>query len=230
MAAPLILVVEDESKTAEALRLYLEHDGFVVRHVGDGRAALAAIAGEEPALVVLDLMLPQVDGLEVCRRVRLESRVPILMLSARTAEEDILAGLELGADDYVTKPFSPRTLVARVHAILRRAGPIDGVAERAITHGPLVLDRDRHKVTRSGIDCALTPREFRLLEVFMGAPGRAFTRDELVARAFGEEYEGFDRTVDVHVAHLRRKIEDDPATPRRVVTVFGVGYRYEGAS
>ena len=236
MGEPRILIVEDERKAAEALRLYLEHAGFAVAWAADGVTGLAAIERDAPALVVLDLMLPRLDGLEVCRRARRVSRVPILMLSARAAEDDILEGLSIGADDYVTKPFSPRTLVARVQALLRRAaaGPGSGSGgpdpASAIAHGALVLDRASHRVTLGGADCALTPREFRLLEALMAAPGRAFTRDELVARAFGDDYEGFDRTVDVHVAHLRRKIEDDPASPRRIVTVFGVGYRCEVVS
>jgi DNA-binding response OmpR family regulator len=227
MASPLILIVEDERKTAEAIGLYLEHEGFRTSRAGDGAAALEIVALERPDLVVLDLMLPRVDGLEVCRRLRADyGALPILMLTARASEDDVLKGLEIGADDYVTKPFSPRTLVARVRALLRRSAG-GRAADRGIVHGALALDPASHRVTLGGRERALTPREFRLLAVFMAAPGRAFTRDELVARAFGDEYEGFDRTVDVHVAHLRRKIEDDPAAPRRIVTVFGVGYRYE---
>ena len=232
MATPLILIVEDERKTAEAIGLYLEHEGFRTLRAADGAAALESIARDRPDLVVLDLMLPRVDGLEVCRRIRAgDDPVPILMLTARASEEDVLAGLELGADDYMTKPFSPRTLVARVRALLRRAAVATAPAGLApappLAHGALVLDEASHRVTLHGGACALTPREFRLLAVFMAAPGRAFTREELVSRAFGDDYEGFDRTVDVHVAHLRRKVEDDPAAPRRITTVFGLGYRYE---
>ena len=233
MPAPSILIVEDEAKTAGTIALYLEHDGFRTLRAADGAAALAAVEREGPDLIVLDLHLPRLDGLEVCRRLRAAGRtLPVLMLTARASEDDVLAGLEIGADDYVTKPFSPRTLVARVRALLRRAGDATAAGATAtpakpLVHGRLVLDPASHRVTRDGRDCALTPREFRLLAAFMDSPGRAFTRDELVARAFGDDYEGFDRTVDVHVGHLRRKIEDDPSVPRRIVTVFGVGYRYE---
>jgi DNA-binding response OmpR family regulator len=219
-----ILVVDDERKIVESCRLYLEHAGFEVVCAYNGEQALAEARDVRPDLVVLDLMLPRVDGLEVCRRLRAGSQVPILMLTARSTEEDKLLGLGLGADDYLTKPFSPRELVARVRAILRRAPP----AGAALRFGAFEIDAERHEVRRGGEPVTLTPREFDLLAALARAPGRAFTRARLVEAAFGEDSEVLERTVDAHVMNLRRKIEDDPAAPRLVVTVPGVGYRFAG--
>jgi DNA-binding response OmpR family regulator len=220
-----ILVVEDDPKTAETLRLYLEHAGFEVTLAYNGRQGLEEAARVAPDLVVLDLMLPQVDGREVCRRLRASGDVAIVMLTARSTEDDTLAGLALGADDYVTKPFSPRELVARVETVLRRA---PSTAAARLASGDLELDPVRHEARRGGVPLALTPREFRLLETFLRSPGRAFTREQLVQAAFGDDWAGLDRTVDVHVRNLRHKIEVDPASPRRIATVTGVGYRWEG--
>jgi DNA-binding response OmpR family regulator len=219
-----ILVVDDERKIVESCRLYLEHAGFEVVSAYNGEQALAEARESRPDLIVLDLMLPRVDGLEVCRRLRAGSRVPILMLTARSTEEDKLTGLSLGADDYLTKPFSPRELVARVRAILRRAPP----AGTPLCFGALEIDPERHEVRQRGRPVALTPREFDLLLALARAPGRAFTRARLVEAAFGPGSEVLERTVDAHVMNLRRKIEDEPAEPRFVVTVTGVGYRFEG--
>ncbi len=219
-----VLVVDDEKKIVESCRLYLEHAGFEVACAYNGAQALEEARAAPPDLVVLDLMLPRVDGLEVCRRLRAESDVPILMLTARATEEDKLLGLGLGADDYLTKPFSPRELVARVRAILRRAPPA-GVPLR---FGRLEIDVERHEARLDGRPVALTPREFDLLLVLARAPGRAFSRARLVEAAFGADSEVLERTVDAHVMNLRRKIEDGPAAPRFVVTVPGVGYRFEG--
>jgi DNA-binding response OmpR family regulator len=221
---PLILVVDDDAKTALAVRLYLEHAGCEVASASDGRQALARAESEpRPDLVVLDLMLPGLDGLEVCRRLREISDVPIIMLTARSTEEDRLEGLELGADDYVIKPFSPRELAARVRAVLRRLpGASDGPPLRL---GELMVDPARHEVRWSGRQVELTPREFRLLETLARAPGRAFSRAELIERAFGADSEALDRTIDAHVANLRRKLEEGSATPSPIETVFGVGYR-----
>jgi DNA-binding response OmpR family regulator len=219
-----ILVVDDEKKIVESCRLYLEHAGFEVVCAYNGEQALEEARESRPDLIVLDLMLPRVDGLEVCRRVRAGSPVPILMLTARSTEEDKLAGLNLGADDYLTKPFSPRELVARVRAILRRAPP----AGMPLRFGALEVDFDRHEVRLSGERVALTPREFDLLAALARAPGRAVTRARLVEAAFGADSDVLERTVDAHVMNLRRKIEKDPAAPRFVVTVPGVGYRFAG--
>lgn len=228
MAKSRVLVVDDDPKTIASLRLYLEHAGFDVAVATDGRQAIArARAAPTPDLIVLDLMLPLVDGLTVCRTLRSESDVPIIMLTARTTEEDRLEGLDLGADDYVPKPFSPRELVARVRAVLRRApgGASDGPP---IKVGRLTIDPARREVKVGAKAVELTPREFRLLEALARAPGRAMTREELVERAFGPDYEALDRTIDAHVMNLRRKIEPDPADPTYIQTVFGVGYRFVG--
>jgi len=228
VAKSRILVVDDDPKTVSSLRLYLEHAGFEVAAAADGRQALArARSNPSPDLIVLDLMLPHVDGLTVCRTLRGESDVPIILLTARTTEEDRLEGLDLGADDYVPKPFSPRELVARVRAVLRRT-PAGLVDARPIRAGRLTIDPARREVKVGTKPVELTPREFRLLEVLARAPGRAFTREELVERAFGPDYEALDRTIDAHVMNLRRKIEPDPAAPTYIQTVFGVGYRFAG--
>jgi DNA-binding response OmpR family regulator len=223
-----ILVVEDDKPTAESIRLYLEHGGFDVTLAFNGRQALDELESEPPDLVLLDLMLPQIDGREVCRRVRAGGDVPIIMVTARSTEDDRLEGLDLGADDYVTKPFSPRELVARVKTVLRRTSGARSSGPLAC--GPFTLDLERHVARREGAELALTPREFRLLEAFMRAPGRAITREALVERAFGADYAGLERTVDAHVMNLRRKIEKDPAAPRFLITVLGVGYRFTDGS
>ena len=226
---PRILVVDDDAKTVASVRLYLEHAGFQVAEAVDGREALRiARANPTPDLIVLDLMLPGMGGLEVCRRLREESRVPIIMLTARSTEEDRLEGLDLGADDYVVKPFSARELAARVRAVLRR-GQIEDAAGPPIRIGGLVIDPGRHQVTVRGVSASLTPREFRLLEVMARAPGRAFSRAELVERAFGVHSEALDRTIDAHLVNLRRKVEVDPASPTLIETVYGVGYRLRSA-
>jgi DNA-binding response OmpR family regulator len=219
-----ILVVDDDRKTVDLIKLYLEKDGYRVQVAYDGHQALE-MSRRGPDLIVLDLMLPAVDGLDVCRIVRAESKVPVIMLTARTTEEDRLAGLDTGADDYITKPFSPRELVARVRAVLRRVG--DGDREpRALEHDGLLVDFIRHEVRLRGEIVHLTPREFNLLATLAREPGRAFSRLELLERVFGYNYEGFERTLDVHVMHLRKKIERDPSNPDYVLTVYGRGYKF----
>jgi DNA-binding response OmpR family regulator len=220
-----ILVVEDDERTSASLALYLRHAGYDVTIAANGRDALAQAARRRPSLIVLDLMLPGADGLEVCRTVRASTNVPIIMLTARSTEEDTLRGLESGADDYVTKPFSPRELVARVGAVLRRAQPARGVVQ-AGPDGEIEIDLALRQVRRRGRVLNLTATEFRLLEALAGVPGRAFTRAELAQRAFGHDYEALERTIDVHVMNLRRKIEPERARrPSVIVTVFGTGYR-----
>jgi DNA-binding response OmpR family regulator len=225
---PTILVVDDDKKTVDLIRLYLEKDGYRVLVAYDGRTTIDIARNRRPGLVILDLMLPKVDGLDVCRQLRSESNVPIIMLTAKTTEDDKLVGLELGADDYVTKPFSPRELVARVRAVLRR-----GIAEERrsgpeqILYGDLEVDFLRHEARIEGASVHLTPKEFTLLEIMIKKPGRVFSRLELLELAFGFDYQGFERTVDVHVMNLRKKIESNPAQPRYIQTVYGIGYKFE---
>ncbi len=219
-----ILIVEDEPKTAATLRLYLEHGGFSVQVATDGAAGLRAARREHPDLILLDGMLPEIDGLAVCRALRSESDVPIVLLTARTTEDDKLRGLQLGADDYVTKPFSPREVVARIRAVLRRSRRDEGDVKGVLRTRHVLVDLDRREASVRGRAVLLPPAEFAILAALARSPGRAFTREELVQRAFGAEYDGLDRTVDAHVMRLRRKIEVADEDPL-VVTVFGVGYK-----
>ena len=225
MAKARILVVDDDAKTVASVRLYLEHGGYEVDVAMDGRSALTrARAQPPPDLVVLDRMLPELDGLAVFRALRATSAVPVILLTARTTEQDRLEGLDLGADDYVSKPFSPRELVARVRAVLRRSRP--EAAEAPLQAGDLTIDPSRHEVLRAGVEVRLTAREFALLLALARTPGRVFSREELRERAFGSDSEALDRTVDAHVMNLRRKLERDPGVPEYIETVFGVGYRF----
>jgi len=226
-----ILVVDDHQQIRDLVRRYLESEGLTVLTAGTGAAALELIRSAAPALVVLDLGLPDVSGESVLREMRAAGDTPVLILSARAGEEDRLAGLGLGADDYVTKPFSPRELALRVKAILRRASPDASSAERRelrFESGALVIDVERHEVRRGGVAVRLTPTEWGVLLALAEHPGHAFTRAELINRVQGYEYEGYERTVDAHVKNLRRKIEADPRAPRLVETVPGVGYRFGG--
>jgi len=223
---PRILVVDDEPQIVDLLRSYLRREGFDVDEAGDGEAALAACARRRPDLVVLDLMLPKVDGREVCRRIRETSQTPIIMLTARDEETDKLLGLELGADDYITKPFSPREVVARVRAVLRRGGR---EAVEMVRVGDLVIDLRAHEVSLQGRRVDLTPTEFRLLEILASHPNQVFTRMQLIDRVQGHAFEGYERTVDAHIKNLRGKVEPDPKNPRYVLTVYGVGYKFQTA-
>ncbi len=220
-----ILVVDDEKKIVTVVRGYLEQAGFSVAVAYDGKQALAVFRHEQPTLVLLDLNLPGMDGLDVARTLRKESSVPIIMLTARVEEADRLIGLELGADDYILKPFSPREVVARVRAVLRR---VEGETTTAqVLHsGELTLDLSKHSVTLRNEPVDLTPTEFDLLATLMQNPGRAFTRMQLLDRVQGQTYEGYERTVDAHIKNLRQKIGDSPQTPRYILTVFGVGYKF----
>ena len=222
-----ILVVDDEERLVSLVRAYLAQEGFRVVTARDGREALFAARQARPDLVILDLMMPEMDGWEFIRLHRKERDTPIIVLTARVEETDRVLGLELGADDYVTKPFSPRELVARVRAVLRRTQKEPAQTE-LLRAGPLTLDRAGHVVTVNGVAVDLTPSEFDLLATLMTTPGRAFSRMELLERLQGEAYEGYERTVDVHVKNLRAKIEEDPRNPRYIETVYGVGYRFKG--
>ena len=222
-----ILVVEDEGSLADALRYNLEREGFRVALAADGPSALERFEAERPALVILDLMLPGMSGLDVCREIRARSAVPILILTAKDAEADKVAGLELGADDYVTKPFSMRELVSRVRAHLRRAGMLSpAAAEEVLRGGPVEMDVARHEVRVRGEPVALPPKEFELLEALVRRPGRLLTRERLIDEVWGPGYVGDTRTLDVHVKRLRRKIEEDPHRPIHLVTVRGLGYKF----
>lgn len=220
-----ILLVDDDRKTVDLIKLYLDKDGYRVLVAYDGQQALQLARQRRPDLVILDLMLPGVDGLDVCRILRSESRVPIIMLTAKTTEDDKLLGLDLGADDYITKPFSPRELLARVRAVLRRLGEEESREVSVIHLGALHIDFVRHEVRLQDDIIHLTPKEFKVLEIMAREPGRAFSRLELLEQAFGVDYEGLERTVDVHVMNLRKKIEPDVDHPIYVQTVYGIGYR-----
>ena len=224
--AATVLVVEDERKLRDFIRSYLERAGFTVLSTGSGAEAITMAADTAPDLVVLDLGLPDVPGETVASELRAMSAIPIVMLTAKAAEEDRVRGLELGADDYVTKPFSPRELVLRVQAILRRGGPAaeqQGVASYG--GGALVIDEPRRTVTKRGTPAQLTPTEWGILVTLATVPGRVYSRFELINKVRGYEFEGYERTVDSHVKNLRRKIEDDPGSPGIIVTVLGGGYR-----
>ena len=220
-----ILVVDDEAKIVKLVRSYLEQGGFSVVEAGDGQTALIQARREKPDLVVLDLGLPGIDGFEVARILRRERNVPIIMLTARIEDTDKIVGLELGADDYITKPFNPREVVARVRAVLRRSTAAAETLPGILSAGPLVLDQAGHTATLDGRLLDLTPTEFDLLAILLQNPGRAFTRLELLDRVQGDAYEGYERTIDAHIKNVRAKLGDDPRHPRFIQTVFGVGYK-----
>lgn len=223
MASKGILVVDDDVKTVELVKLYLTRDSYRVITAYDGVEALRLAREGHPDLIVLDLMLPGVDGIEICRTLRAESDVPIIMLTARSTDQDKLTGLGLGADDYVTKPFSPRELAARVRAVLRRLPGERGPEE--IKHGQLTVNFVKHEASLVGKPLNLTTVEFKLLGVFIKEPGRVFSRAQLIEKALGYDFEGFDRTIDVHILNLRRKLEPDSSHPGYIKTVYGAGYK-----
>src|SRR6266581_5023326 len=228
--APLVLVVDDEQSYRDALRIALEREGFRVEVAADGAEAIARFDAVRPALVLLDVMLPRITGIDVCRELRSRSQVPIIMVTARNAEIDAVVGLEVGADDYVTKPFRLRELIARVRAALRRS-PIEdptGITDQEVLEiGDVRLDAGRHEVFVRGDPVPLPLKEFELLELLLANAGRVLTRDVLIDRIWGPNYFGDTKTLDVHVKRLRAKVEEDPSNPTRIVTVRGVGYRYE---
>jgi DNA-binding response OmpR family regulator len=222
-----VLVIEDDPRTVELIATYLEREGFDALTAGDGKLGLQKIRIHKPILVILDIMLPGMDGWDICREMRRFTDVPVIMLTARGDEIDRISGLTLGADDYVVKPFSPRELMARVRAILRRSGPPRESASNLLTCEDLVLDPVKRRVTIGGRALSLTPHEYTLLHRLMGAPGRVFSRDELITSLYPRgETHVVDRVVDVHIGKLRQKIETDPAAPRFVLTVRGMGYRF----
>ena len=220
-----ILVVDDEPKIIQLTQDYLENAGFSVMSAGDGDRALAVIHGEQPDLVILDLGLPGMDGLDVCRSIRKTSNLPIIMLTARDEEADKLVGLELGADDYITKPFSPKELVARVRSVLRRSELAQELRE-VIHVGDVTLDLPRMRVTVGGDEIELTATEFQLLQALTSQPGRIFTRAQLLDAVHGVAIESYERAIDAHIKNIRRKLEPVPHEPRYIQTVYGVGYRF----
>lgn len=225
-ADPPILIVEDDPNTSSLVETYLQREGFSTIAAFDGEQALELARRHNPGFVILDIMLPKVDGWEICRQLRKISEVPILMLTAREEEIDRVLGLSLGADDYVVKPFSPRELVARVKAILRRTQLHPAVDHQVLSHGGLLLDPGKCKVTLNGALLKLTTSEYKLLHALMSSPGLVFSRDTLLERFYQHGESVIDRVIDVHVGNLRQKIEDDPAHPRYIITVRGFGYRF----
>ena len=223
MAGKKVLVVDDDVKTVELVKLYLNRDGYRVITAYNGNDALQLARETHPDLIVLDLMLPGMNGLDVCRNLRKESDVPIIMLTALTTDEDRLTGLNLGADDYMTKPFSPRELAARVRAVLRRL-PGERGPEK-IEHGPLTVDFLKHEASLEGKSLNLTPIEFKILGALVKEPGRVFSRAQIIENALGHDFDSFDRTIDVHILKLRRKLEPDPHHPRYIKTIYGAGYK-----
>jgi two-component system response regulator RegX3 len=227
---PLVLVVDDEQSYRDALTVALQREGFLVETAADGVEALDRFEAVQPALILLDVMLPRVSGVDVCRQIRTRSRVPIIMVTARNAEIDAVVGLEVGADDYVTKPFRLRELIARVRAALRRVpvgGEPNGSSADLLEIGDVKLDAARHEVSVRGDLVALPLKEFELLELLLANAGRVLTRDVLIDRIWGPNYYGDTKTLDVHVKRLRAKVEEDPSSPTHIVTVRGVGYRFE---
>jgi two-component system, OmpR family, response regulator VicR len=224
-----ILLVEDEITLAKALKFSLEKEGFIVEVAYDGEEALRSVGREEPDLVILDLMLPKIDGYQVCRSIRRDSEVPIIMLTARDEDIDKILGLEIGADDYMTKPFNTRELVARIKAILRRTVHQPALDKNSIKVGDLQIDLIKHKVTVKEREVFLTSKEYALLSFLASNSGRVYSRDQLLEEIWGEKHSGDARTVDVHVRHLREKIEEFPADPGLILTVWGTGYKFREA-
>lgn len=222
-----VLVVDDEPKIVDVVKSYLEKSGYAVAAAYDGREAYDEFEKENPSLIILDWMLPDISGEEICRTIRQKSKVPVIMLTARVEEENILRGFDFGADDYVTKPFSPRQLVARVKAVLRR---VEEEPASALTfyNGELTVDFAGMEVKKFGRQVSLTPNEFKILSVLAQHPRKVFTREELIASAIGNDFEGFDRTVDTHIKNIRQKIETDSKNPRYILTVHGTGYKFGG--
>lgn len=228
MSPKSVLIVDDDVKLVELLAVYFQKDGFIVHSAYDGLDALQSVREKHPDILVLDVMLPGMNGWDICRLLRKDSAIPILMLTARDEESDRLVGLEIGADDYVTKPFSPKEVVARVKAILRRTGGTTGKAMQ-LRLGEVVVDLEQYQVTKGGEPVDLTPTEFKIVELLAGNPGRVFSRLQIVEQTQGYSFEGYERTIDSHIKNLRRKLEDNPREPVYILTVYGVGYRTAGS-
>ena len=220
-----VLLVDDDEKLVQLLKLYFEKEGFITYAAYDGLQALRLVREKTPSIVVLDIMLPEIDGWEVCKKIRRENEVPIIMLTARDEESDRLIGLEIGADDYVTKPFSPKEVVARAKVILRRMYR-EIVQKPPLKIGNICIDFERYQVSKAGENIELTATEFKILEFFAAHPGRVFTRLQIVEQTQGDSFDGYDRTIDVHIKNLRRKLEDNPKEPQYILTVYGVGYKF----
>jgi two-component system, OmpR family, alkaline phosphatase synthesis response regulator PhoP len=226
-----ILVVDDDAKIVELVKLYLKRDGYTVLTASDGIEALKIARESNPDLIVLDIMLPGIDGLSVCKTLRTESSVPIILLTAKTTEKDRIDGLDLGADDYVTKPFSPKELAARVRAVFRRTqDEALLIGPQELVYGDLNVNLLKHEVYLSGKSINLTPVEFKLLGVLIREPSRVFSRAQLIEKVLGFDFEGFDRTIDVHILNLRRKLEPDTMHPHYIKTVYGAGYKFTGGN
>ena len=225
-----ILIVDDEVKITEVIKSYLENSGYLTACAYDGKNAMSLFEKCSPVLIILDLMLPDMTGEDICREIRKKSRVPIIMLTAKIEDADIIGGLGIGADDYLTKPFSPRQLVARIEAVLRRVSSeaLPLTNEFSFNDGDLVIEGLRHEIRKNGQLVALTPNEYKILVTMSKYPSKVFTREELIELALGDDYDGFDRVIDTHIKNIRQKLGDDGRTPRYILTVHGTGYRFGG--
>ncbi|MDF2522696.1 MAG: DNA-binding response regulator [Clostridiales bacterium] len=230
MSSKKILVVDDEIKIVEVIKSYLVNSGYTVCVAYNGKDALDRFDKVNPSMVILDLMLPDISGVEICKTLRKKSRVPIIMLTAKAEEDDILNGLNLGADDYITKPFSPRQLVARVDTVLRRVDDMEIPlsSKLSFNNDDLLIDTIKYEIKKREVIVSLTPNEFKLLLTMAKYPDKAFTRSELIFQVLGQDFDGYDRTIDTHIKNIRQKIEDDPKTPKYILTVHGIGYRFGG--
>ncbi len=223
-----ILLVEDDIKISRIVRLYLEGAGFTVRHARTGREAMDHLSEERPILVILDLMLPDVNGEDICRFIKEGEDIPVIMLTAKSSEEERIAGFSLGADDYVVKPFSPRELVFRVRALLKRYRADSDRTVMSFNNGDLVIDGQSYEVKKGGKAINLTPTEFRVLWSLASNPNKIFTREELIQKALGYQFEGYERSIDAHIKNIRQKLGDDPRNPEFILTIYGVGYKFIG--
>lgn len=227
MAQYSVLIVDDDVKLVKLLQTYFEKEGYIIYSANDGLDALQVVREKKPDIIVLDLMLPGLDGLDVCRKIRRDNDIPIIMLTARDEESDRLIGLEIGADDYVTKPFSPKEVIARAKAILRRANK-EVVRSEPIQAGTLIIDLERHQVTKDGQIVDVTPTEFKIVELLAGNTGKVYSRLQIVEQIQGYSFEGYERTIDAHIKNLRRKIEINSKEPQYIQTVYGIGYKFAG--